>query len=189
MTWRTDDDRSTAASAGWRYLSCVRAHIFGMRKLIHSTGAVGMADSRYRNWGNFIPCRYRLNREASHAYPRYLRYHGILGFQYLPYPLNQVFPEVMPTIPLYFEIPVPTLPAPSGIFIIHLYNTTLFRHSTPTTPAQSGISRLIHGVPTHTTGWDTPVNTGSTLSLVHYLGSRDISDGSTDSPRRAKGYS
>ena len=44
------------------------------------------------------------------SYLRYQRYHGILRFRYLPYRLDQVFSDVIPTIPTiprYFDIPIP----------------------------------------------------------------------------------
>ena len=56
----------------------------------------------------------------------YQRYRGILRFRYLPYRLDQVFSDVIPaipTIPRYFEISVPTLPARSGIFRCHTHDT------------------------------------------------------------------
>lgn len=43
--------------------------------------------------------RYFLN-----SYLRYLRYPSILIFQYLPYPLNQVFLKLMPTIPTHTAV-------------------------------------------------------------------------------------
>ena len=64
------------------------------------------------------------------SYPRYQRYHGILSFRYLPYRLDQVFSDVIPaipTIPRYFEISVPTIPARSGIFRCHTHDTHAYR--------------------------------------------------------------
>ena len=60
------------------------------------------------------------------SYLRYQRYHGVLRSRYLPYRLDQIFSGVIPaipTIPRYFEILVPTIPARSGIFRCHTHDT------------------------------------------------------------------
>ena len=70
-----------------------------------------------------VPARsgiFRYNTYDTHVYP------GNSGFQYLPYRQNQVFSKAtptIPTIPRYFGISIPTVPAKSGIFESHTYDT------------------------------------------------------------------
>ncbi|CAM9532337.1 unnamed protein product, partial [Sphacelaria rigidula] len=93
------------------------------RSLLCITGTVGGVGTRYQYLGHVIPYRYRLNRGFSNVIP------------------------TIPTIPRYFEISIPAVPARSSISQTHTVPTIpstptiprYFEISIPTVPAQSGI--------------------------------------------------
>ena len=84
----------------------VDGHLARGKNSTGCTDTVGKVCTRYRYFGHFNTYRTDLIRYSRVSYPRY------------------------PRIPRYFRFPIPTVPAKSGIFESHTYDT----HDTPVFP-------------------------------------------------------
>ncbi|CAM9776505.1 unnamed protein product, partial [Sphacelaria rigidula] len=105
-------------------------------------GIEGKAGTGYWYLGHLIPYGYRSNR----VFPTVIPMIPTIP-RYLEIPVPTV-PAQSGTISWYFDIPVPTVPAQSGIIKTHTYDTMVFRDPVSTVPARTGIIKT-HTYDTH----------------------------------------